>query len=68
MRSPGVAVNGENITAIADFDIEPAFYLMQVLIELAAEVGQTAVIVGFESDGVSGGYSKGAIERLLYRV
>jgi len=28
---------------------------VQVLIELATKVGQTAVIVGFESDGVSGG-------------
>lgn len=55
MRSLRVTVNGKHIAAIADFDIETAFYLMQVLIELAAKVGQTAVIVGFESDSVSGG-------------
>lgn len=51
----GVAVNSEDIAAIANFDIEAAFYLVQVLIKLATKVGQTAGIVGFESDGVSGG-------------
>lgn len=55
MRSPGLAVNGEHIAAISDLDSKTVFYLMQVFIQLTAEVGQTAMIVGFESDGVSGG-------------
>ena len=54
VRPPGVAVNGEHIAAIADFDSETAFYLMQVLIKLTAKISQAAVVVGLESDSVSG--------------
>jgi hypothetical protein len=38
------------ITAACDFNVEAAFDLPQVFIELAAKIGQTSVVGGLEND------------------
>jgi hypothetical protein len=38
------------IAATGDLDIEAAFNLPQVFIELATEIGQTVVVGGLEND------------------
>ena len=44
----GIARDTKMITPIVNLDIESTFYLAQVLIELAAQVGQPLVIGGFQ--------------------
>jgi hypothetical protein len=46
----GPARNPETIAATGYFDIEAAFDLPQVFIELAAKIGQAVVIGGLEND------------------
>jgi hypothetical protein len=62
----GITVNGENITPVANFDIESLLYLAQVLVELTAQAGETAGIIGFEGDGqcVDAGIQVGVIPLL----
>ena len=60
----GLAGHTKAITAAGNFDIEAAFYLPQVLIELAAEIGQTSIVGGLENyvprnlDSIQDLYSK----------
>ncbi len=44
------AGNPEAISSAGYVDLEAAFYLPQVLIELAAKIGQSVVIGGFQDD------------------
>ncbi len=46
-RLPG---NTETVATACDFNIETAFDLAEVLVKLAAEVGQTTVVDGFQDD------------------
>jgi hypothetical protein len=49
-QSGGARLSGdsETVSAAGDFDVQAAFDLSQVLVELSAQVGQTAVIGGFQ--------------------
>ena len=49
----GLAGNAKPVSTTGDFDIEPAFDLAQVLVELTAEVGEPLVVGGFQ-DNVPG--------------
>ena len=46
-RSSGYA---ETVATAGDFNIEAAFDLAEVLVKLAAEVGQTTIVDGFQDD------------------
>ena len=50
LGSTGLAGNAKVIAAACDLDIEAAFDLPQVFIELAAEIGQTGIVGGLEND------------------
>ena len=42
------ADDSEMVTAIGDFDIEPALDLTKVFVELAAQVGEPGIVLGLE--------------------
>jgi hypothetical protein len=50
LRSTRVAGNPEVVSAASDFNVEAAFDLSQMLIELTAKIGQTVVVGGFQDD------------------
>ncbi len=46
----GISGHPETISSAGYVDVEAAFYLPQVLIKLAAKIGQAVVIGGFQDD------------------
>src|SRR5690606_37158039 len=66
LAAGGVAVDGEDIATVADFDVEALLDLAQVLVELATEAGEATVVVGLEGDcqGVGAGIQTG-LQQLL---
>jgi hypothetical protein len=50
LRGTRIAGNPEVVSAASDFNVEAAFDLSQMLIELSAEIGQTVVVGGFQDD------------------
>jgi hypothetical protein len=45
---PRLSGDSEAVSAAGDFDVQAAFDLSQVLVELSAQVGQTVVVGGFQ--------------------
>lgn len=50
LRSAWLACHPKAIPATGNFDIEAAFYLPQMFIELAAKVCKTIIVGGLEDD------------------
>ncbi len=50
LRGARITGHPEAIASAGDVDVEAAFYLPQVLIKLAAKIGQAVVIGGFQDD------------------
>jgi len=50
LRGTGHAGDPETISATGYFNVESAFDLAQVLVELAAEIGEATVVGGFQDD------------------
>jgi hypothetical protein len=42
--------DSESVSTAGDFDLQAAFDLSQVLVELSAQIGQTVVVGGFQDD------------------
>ena len=49
-RGTRITGNTKQISAAGDLDIEPAFDLSQVLIELSAKIGETAIVGRFQDE------------------
>jgi len=50
LRGAGVTGDAEAVSAAGDVDVQAPFDLLQVLVELAAEIGETTVVGGFQDD------------------
>ena len=50
LRGARIAGHPEVVSAASDFNVEAAFDLSQVLIELSAKICQTVVVGGFQDD------------------
>jgi len=49
-RSTRFSGYAETVATAGDFNIEAAFDLAEMLVKLAAEVGQTTIVDGFQDD------------------
>ena len=50
LRSTRIAGHPKVVSAASDFNVEAAFDLSQMLIELSAKIGQTVVVGGFQDE------------------